>query len=245
MCSLCIFAVEAIKSESSDYYVCKHCTYDIHLHTYSNIPVMYVLVAPRSFSAFLCQNVSGRHEYLHICMYIHNTYIQDAAGFFPIFGLCMYRLLCVHRKYIKIPILGLVNACSLVPWSTHQIASALMPVFGRIQRCLPQSFRQSETHMSVPRSLLAWRFFGPGRPKTCPDRLLHTYLTQLLDRQPITTTDVPIRTCDPPLSLLWIFILAFCDELFGWTWSARGKGGLDWKGGQRRVGVGCMCASQW
>lgn len=44
--------------------------------------------------------------------------------------------------------------------------------------------------------------------------------------------------------LLWIFILAFCDDLFGWTWSARGKGGVGFlKGGNEGFGVRCMCAS--
>lgn len=112
-----------------------------------------------------------------------------------------------------------------------------MPVYGRIQRCLPQSFRQSKTHLSL---IARMAFFGPGRPKTCSDRLLHMYL---LD--PVAATgsaahhhaDVPIKTCDPPLSLLWIFIVPFCENLFGWTWSARGKRGLDWKGGKGLGGV--------
>lgn len=72
-------------------------------------------------------------------------------------------LLYITYKYIEsvqIPILGLGTACSLVPWSTYHIASALMPVFGRIQRCLPQSFRQSETHLSVSSLVARMAFFS-------------------------------------------------------------------------------------
>lgn len=63
-------------------------------------------------------------------------------------------------------------------------------------------------------------------------------MTLPLDRQPITTADVPIKTCDPSLSLLSIIILAFCDTLFGRTWSARGKGGLELRGGDGDLGSG-------